>query len=342
MKPTILVLLSLLCLQSCTTSTHKKETAIKHAPYLGTWIHLTKHNEQYIIYQPCGMDNRLMQVSEQSIYELLPGEENKSDLGNITEEKTGYALNGKSGSHYLFQWIDKSKGIARWTIKRSASSPAEQLVFVDSLHAGKYKRVKEQGCEGEVSNHPGSISELLKPMLSEYSISQIVKGDANNDGIQDQLIILHHKSENDPQYYASIVNTTKEGVNRDAILFLGQPGGKFIMAVENKKLIPSRLFSGSDEQTSYELPSISKGIIQFTSIEEPRDSNTRLRKVNFQFKYNPESKTWVLNSAIVNSISDKDTAKTDTLTTAKIAYQNLIDFNTYNFTSMIISQSKKD
>jgi len=67
-------------------------------PYLGTWIHLVKQNGELVVYKPCGMDNQLMRVSEQSIYELLPSEENRSALKDIAEQKNGYILNGKSGS----------------------------------------------------------------------------------------------------------------------------------------------------------------------------------------------------------------------------------------------------
>lgn len=316
--------LILVLLTSCTSRSGDK-------PYLGTWIQLTKQNNEYIIFKPCAGDNRLMRVSEQQVYELLPSEENKSPLQNITAQNDGYMLNGKSGSHYSFAWQDKEKGVAVWKIAHAASDPEEQVVFVDSFHAHNFKTVKEKGCDGEISNQSGTVDELLQPMLSEYTVAETIKGDANNDGTEDQLVILHHKSESDPGWYESLVRNDTEGVNRDAVLFLGQPGGKFTLAFENKKMIPSKLFSQNEATASYDPPVINKGMIQFTTNEDPRGGAAILRKVKYTFSYSAVAKNWLLKEATISYIPYQQKADTHTLTAATLGAQSLERFNVYQF-----------
>ncbi|PZF73584.1 hypothetical protein DN068_07630 [Taibaiella soli] len=301
-------------------------------PYLGTWVQLTKQNGAYVIFQPCGLDNRLMRISEQSVYELLPSEENKSTLQDIKPEGEGYVLNGKSGSRYVFTWENKAKGIAVWKIAHAASDPVSEIVFVDSLHMHDFKTVKEKGCEGELSEEAGTINELLRPLVSDYTVAQTAKGDANNDGIEDQLVILNHKSEQDPELYESLIRNDTEGVNRPAILFLGQGGGKFQLTFRNDKLIPSKLFSQNERQVSYEQVSVNKGNIQFTTIEDPRGGGTILRKVKYSFSYNAAEKSWSLKQAEISYIPYKQKPDTHVFAADKLGGPKAIrDFNVYQF-----------
>lgn len=321
----ILPALLLVLLASCQSRSDDK-------PYLGTWIQLTKQNGSYVIWQPCGLDNRLMRVSAQSVYELLPSEENRSPLQDIIAAGGTYILNGKSGSKYVFRWEDKTKGIAIWQIAHSSSDPVSEIVFVDSLHAYNFKTIKEKGCEGELSEEAGTMDELLQPLRSDYTVAQTIKGDANNDGVEDRLVILNHHSEQDPELYASLIRNDTEGVHRPAVLFLGQSGGKFKMAFRNDQLIPSKLFSQNEEQAAYEQVAINRGTIQFTTIEDPRGGSAILRKVNYEFSYNAGAQNWSLKQVTISYIPYRQKPDTHVFPAGKLAGAKTIqDFNIYQF-----------
>ncbi|RAJ82277.1 hypothetical protein CLV59_104502 [Chitinophaga dinghuensis] len=146
----------LLLIASCKPGTASKASAVSDAAltvpadkpltqvgksYLGTWYRVVqKDSNNFVVFRPCGQDTQLIRVGDSSLYEQTGTEWLTTKIAAVLPiDSNTVTIKGTSASSYTFRWKNKNKFIVSWTPKYSASYPAQEYLYVDSVHAGFLK-----------------------------------------------------------------------------------------------------------------------------------------------------------------------------------------------------------
>jgi len=156
MKSNYILLAMLVLLGSCQSQTKEKETLNKsnsyNNEYDGEWFFVKKDAKNEYIY--CDDIPKSLVINKNSIKDHTPMEDSDFKVDHI-KEKNGvifFYLEKNESSFYKFEWIDKNKGISKWTL---GSYEGDFYINKTGL-----KNVKKGNCNQETENPKCELSNL--------------------------------------------------------------------------------------------------------------------------------------------------------------------------------------
>lgn len=130
-------------------SAQKNDTTASVTALPSDWICLTDKDGELIIFNSCDGGNMLLTISEKKL--LLHGQQEDTEFiiksidesSNSTIIKTT-GLTGEGSQDFIFKWIDKDKGLGKWST--TYDNPEKwhwEYTFVSAPHQKDFKLVNQ-------------------------------------------------------------------------------------------------------------------------------------------------------------------------------------------------------
>jgi hypothetical protein len=114
------------------------------APYEATWLKLTKVGNNYVVYNYLTWDDTKMRtlvmirIHGNKLNRVIPSDDPNLTYSFDDVEKRDNGVYffriGEKHNSFSFQWIDKEKHIAKWTIYYSDGRIQDTYLCIDSLY----------------------------------------------------------------------------------------------------------------------------------------------------------------------------------------------------------------
>lgn len=173
-----------LFLFGCNASSNEKEN------YQTTWLEVIKKGNEYVFID-CGYKGQLLKIDENTIFERGIMEDNylNIDYKKIEGDSIFLYTDKNEKFYYNLKWIDKEKGLGKWTIKDADVSHVMTRYYCDSTKLANYKRIKgdKEDCitnEEEDSKHERKFGTLdQNRWLGEYIFAKSISKSDSEDSV---------------------------------------------------------------------------------------------------------------------------------------------------------------
>ncbi|MBC7388134.1 MAG: hypothetical protein H7329_02890 [Opitutaceae bacterium] len=181
-----------------------------------TWIELQKKGNDFVLVD-CNYHSQLIRVGEKEIREVGTMEDDVNEIHHIKqgEKDCYYYLNKEESAFYRYEWLDKEKGLAKWTIKYPNVTNTLTRFYCDSLKLNKFKQQKGDGTDC-ITNEDATVNENKsenKLWVGEYLFRKTFSRQDSEDSVVIKLSIVKDKAFiRTTVNNEEVVNTSKEYV----------------------------------------------------------------------------------------------------------------------------------
>ena len=155
MKNIVKLLLVAVCIISCSIQS-KQETPKK--VYETTWMELTKTDSGYVVYNYPDLEDDNFKTPQKIVlkgdsiiwitYSEMPIIDTCNSVQELADEEYFFPV----GNHYKFEWSDKEKHIAKWTIYYGDERILSNRLYIDSVY-NTYQVIDDKWFDDKVNNN---------------------------------------------------------------------------------------------------------------------------------------------------------------------------------------------